>query len=293
MLSCFFKEYKTFLYNQLLQQEESCNKSRIQFANVVSSSVPAYLGGSPDMTNELEKEIYTYARSLISDIINQKTDYLVFMKQLTNEVDKEKIAVLKDSFVCTSSPLMSAILDENYQLCKHLIKSGADVNEILNQDKCITPLMLALGHTHAPLLFAHLLVNNGADINTQFSWYQYSLLHILAKKGDDKSMEYLIDMGAEVNVKDVYNNTPLHFAITNGCSLKTIQMLLDVGADPDIKNVYDNTARSLFTRFHLSDETKKEEKKAIVESMKKCGNYSILNTIEMFCAKLYKKNNEY
>lgn len=73
---------------------------------------------------------------------------------------------------------------------------GADANAIDNFDT--TPLHLAVkSHKHLSLI--RLLVENGADVDVQASFYRYNSLMFAARSGRLDIIEYLVnDCGAQL-----------------------------------------------------------------------------------------------
>ncbi|MCF6808337.1 ankyrin repeat domain-containing protein [Thiotrichales bacterium 19S9-12] len=80
-----------------------------------------------------------------------------------------------------------------------------------------------------------------AGANANFTKHGVSVLHIFAARGDEKTMEILLEKGALINVQcDFYKSTPLHCAIQYGNQSVT-KMLLDHGASLSIKDSLNET----------------------------------------------------
>ncbi len=92
------------------------------------------------------------------------------------------------------SELLKAAEEGNFQEVKHLIESGADVNER--------------------------------------SFYMYenaTALYMAVKSGSVEIVEYLVEHGADINCKNILDKTALHMAVISG-SLEIVKYLVDHGA---------------------------------------------------------------
>jgi len=69
-------------------------------------------------------------------------------------------------------------------------------------------------------------------------------LHIVARLGNSKFINVLLDSGADINAKMVGNLTPLHQAVISG-DKKSIKALIDAGANNSVVNERGHTARNL------------------------------------------------
>jgi ankyrin repeat protein len=76
------------------------------------------------------------------------------------------------------------------------------------------------------------------------SGYGYSLLHAVAKYGDEAAVKFLLENGANVNAVDAKGNTALHMAAKGRGQNrdKIIQILLYNHADPSLKRKNGKTA---------------------------------------------------
>ena len=113
--------------------------------------------------------------------------------------------------------MIQSIHDNNLELLKSYIQSGADVNHKIDR------------------------WGDGSQVSTlviasEKSW----------RRNDTEIVEYLINAGADVNTKDEYGNTPLMFAAKTPdiykSRVKLIQQLIDHGADVNAKNNENDTA---------------------------------------------------
>ena len=77
-----------------------------------------------------------------------------------------------------------------------------------------------------------LLIDNGADVNTQ-NEDGTSPLHVSAMKGYHDTAKLLIENGADVNIKDNDDWTPLRWAVCEN-KYDIVKLLIEFGADPFI-----------------------------------------------------------
>ena len=111
--------------------------------------------------------------------------------------------------------MLQSIRDDNLELLKSYIQSGADVN--YKQDDLY-------GYQVSALVIA-----------SEKAW----------RRNDTEIVEYLINAGADVNVKDESGNTPLMKAADTSdiykSRVKLMQQLIDHGADVNAKNNVNET----------------------------------------------------
>ena len=129
------------------------------------------------------------------------------------------------------------IRDDNPDIVKLLINSGADVNIGSTRLK-FTPLQIAARKGDAELV--NLLIDSGAVVNLP-NHEGTSALHYAARSGKNETVELLIANGAEVNIKDSEDFTPLHNAAWNG-HLETVELLVSNGADFNLATYDGHTA---------------------------------------------------
>ncbi len=93
-----------------------------------------------------------------------------------------------------------------------LIKAGANIN---TRDKINswTPLHYAVSGNHFDIV-RHLIIH-GADVNAKDD-YGRTPLHIAAGKGYLEIVKYLVEHGADINAKDSDGKTPIDYAKENG-----------------------------------------------------------------------------
>lgn len=79
-----------------------------------------------------------------------------------------------------------------------------------------------------------------ARINSQFSSYKISLLHLAVFKSDYQEAYFLLRIGANPNLEDHCNYTPLHHAALKG-DLIMLEFLKFFGGNPNKKTSYNGT----------------------------------------------------
>jgi len=149
-----------------------------------------------------------------------------------------------------NTPLHLACQQGHYELCKLLVRRGADVRAV-NEVGC-TPLHEAVLAENASLITA-LLIKHGADINAK-DFEDRAPLHKASSMGHVDHCKALIDIGANLHILDQSkcqsdhsnNKSPLkgavgvgdsalHCAITSG-NIDMCTYLLDRGIDINIKS---------------------------------------------------------
>jgi ankyrin repeat protein len=96
---------------------------------------------------------------------------------------------------------------------------------------------LQLSLYHRIVDVAHLLLDNGADVNPPLgeSPYNYPPLHLAAIEGYDEIASRLLQADAKVDTK-VYDRTPLTYAVMDG-DIDIVRQLLQAGADVDTGDI--------------------------------------------------------
>ncbi|OWF47518.1 26S proteasome non-ATPase regulatory subunit 10 [Mizuhopecten yessoensis] len=129
------------------------------------------------------------------------------------------------------SALHWAIMGDQYQVVKLLIKKGADTNSV--DKECVTPLLrAAIGRNYN---LVKLLLKNGADVNRK-DYLQCSALHYACVHGDPKLVDLIIKGGCVLNNKAVIGKgTPLA-SLVHHKDIGSIVLLLDAGYDLSNEN---------------------------------------------------------
>ena len=145
------------------------------------------------------------------------------------------------------SLLHKAARNRNYEICKMLIKFGADVN-LLNLDNQ-SPLNVAEANSESSI--CTLLVKKRKERRIMYN----KALHICAKQNDLVMCETHIHKGENVNETDEKMRTPLHVAMIFA-SDALCELLLRHGADVHAKDSYMDDPIQLafyYSRFELRE----------------------------------------
>lgn len=137
-----------------------------------------------------------------------------------------------------SSPLTSAIADNDVEKVKELIAAGAKVNAKDKNYDNITPLFVAVENGNVAIV--RMLLNAGAKVNAVNKTKRTPLMYI-----DDDATPEMIDIlvraGADINAADEDGDTALMNAISYS-SPETIRALIAAGADIEQTNNDGETA---------------------------------------------------
>ena len=126
------------------------------------------------------------------------------------------------------SLLHVAARNSNYEICKMLLKFGADVNKLNLDDQ--SPLNVAETNTNYSI--CKLLIKRRKRKEKRILYNK--ALHIFARKDDLTTCKKLIN-SANVNETDEEERTPLHVAVIFA-SDKICELLLKYGADVNAKD---------------------------------------------------------
>jgi hypothetical protein len=112
--------------------------------------------------------------------------------------------------------LVHAINREHYELCEFLIKNGADVNIIINDENLLMRIINFSKHCFNPnFKIFKLLIDSGCDVNYTNS-FGFNTLHFLCMQGSNnhvfyKIIELLIENGIDIFAKDNTGNIPSYW----------------------------------------------------------------------------------
>lgn len=140
--------------------------------------------------------------------------------------------------------LRLACQNQNYNLCKYLVTSGASVD--LRPDGEDPPVVqCVLGardvternsqHKLVALSMAEILVSNHANINEAGCGGRTALGLCCRRSCLERLAQYLLEHGADPNNADEDGNTSLHHAATLGAP-SLVKMLMAYGASPSRRN---------------------------------------------------------
>lgn len=247
------KEYQLSLYDFLCKNKERGTETPLSLAQLISASVPDYLGHAPDLKSESEKEIYQYARRLMNDVLRGKIDY----NQLTIQLEKQSgitkgYTETRDTNILRivdPTPLMESIMAGNYREFKRLIKNGVDVNETrkvhrFNDGSFSThtycPLTLAMNISKQPYLYVKSLIEAGACISdgndSCFLFYSKDYLNLEMIE----TLKKVGNISLETHLDDGYNHgdTVLTAMMRDGC-YNSAKALIQAGANVNARNFDD------------------------------------------------------
>ncbi|KAL8785634.1 MAG: hypothetical protein Q9195_008554 [Heterodermia aff. obscurata] len=128
------------------------------------------------------------------------------------------------------TPLMSAIMAENIDTAKVLLKQGADVNA--SNENAETPLHYAARHNRNDSM-TQLLLRRKADIEAVDN-SGMTALYISALQGNDIVCRCLIEAGANVYALEPDGWTALHYLAMRGDPTCMEPLLSDAGADVEV-----------------------------------------------------------
>ena len=162
----------------------------------------------------------------------------------TDELRVSPIAKLKG---CT--PLMHAILKDDEELVKKILKNNQETINIQN-DLGWTALHIVSHNSRSWNLFKYLnfLLESGADVNIKTKNGYTALYYAAVYSNNLSSLEtvkMLLEFGTDANIKEKSGITVLMLASSHSninSTVETIKILLEFGADPNIQDNNRTTA---------------------------------------------------
>ena len=172
---------------------------------------------------------------------------MIFVLELVEGVENNDVVAVNRVLQCDNvgrknfnvngslydSLLHVAARNNNYEICKMLLKFGADVNK-LNLDGQ-SPLNVAETNTNYSI--CKLLVKRRKRKEKRILYNK--ALHIFARKNDLTTCKKLIN-SVNVNETDEKERTPLHVAVIFAND-KVCELLLEYGADVNTKDSYNDS----------------------------------------------------
>ena len=135
--------------------------------------------------------------------------------------------------------LLKSVVEGNHEVVRHLIASGADVNEKDRYRDNKTALHIGSERGHLDIV--EMLLNAGTNID-EVDKKQFTPLMLAVRSGKLHVVYYLVEAGADITKQDRDGQTALHIAIES-CSgdcwqdpLRFVETLLRYGAEMDQQN---------------------------------------------------------
>ena len=172
---------------------------------------------------------------------------MIFVLELVEGVENNDVVAVNRVLQCDNvgrknfnvngslydSLLHVAARSNNYDICKMLLKFGADVNKLNLDDQ--SPLNVA--ETNKNYSICKLLVKRRKRKEKRILYNK--ALHIFARKNDLTTCKKLIN-SVNVNETDEKERTPLHVAVMFAND-KVCELLLEYGADVNTKDSYNDS----------------------------------------------------
>ena len=172
---------------------------------------------------------------------------MIFVLELVEGVENNDVVAVNRVLQCDNvgsknfnvngslydSLLHVAARNNNYDICKMLLKFGADVNKLNLDDQ--SPLNVA--ETNKNYSICKLLVKRRKRKEKRILYNK--ALHIFARKNDLTTCKKLIN-SVNVNETDEKERTPLHVAVMFAND-KVCELLLEYGADVNTKDSYNDS----------------------------------------------------
>lgn len=134
-----------------------------------------------------------------------------------------------------SSKLEEAILDNKISKAMQLIRIGSDIN--FKDDENRTPLMAAVEANNPEM--CKYLIKHGAELEVQDAHKKTAYLRAAKLSNDPKVLEVLEESGCNIYARDENNDTALFLAALYNDSIAITKHLLKKGFDPaDNDDVY-------------------------------------------------------
>lgn len=140
------------------------------------------------------------------------------------------------------SPLSKASESGNLEIVQYLLQTGKNSQETLND--ALWALCDARPKPDT-LKIAQLLLDSGAQVNSQAGFYNTTPLHGAAQNGSLELVKLLVSKGAKVNAVDKYFSRPLAKAV-QADNLEIAKFLLEHGTDKTINHSDDEFQTAIF-----------------------------------------------
>lgn len=136
---------------------------------------------------------------------------------------------------------ISRIIEKgNLDELNSFIKNGGNVNGKCDDNSLLHFAIDNCGKNYFEVI--EFLINNGADINSNESYYKETPLHRVCARIKPKMdvIKLLLERGSKVNTENIAGKTPIFYCNFN-FSVEILNLLLNYGADIKHTDKYNNT----------------------------------------------------
>ena len=207
-----------------------------------------------------EKRPESYGKSLLIDAVSREN--VEDVKWLTTYIG----CSVNDRSNDGTTPLGTAIVQENLEIVKMLIEKGADANmtyEVETEDGKIfpmSPLIEALEMENSDIVL-FLIVQGCANLNVKNS-KGASPLHISVYNSMEDIVEKLLECDVSINAKDDEGATPLIIAAQEG-DRNILETLLQKNAQIDEQDLSGSTALMVAVKRYLFEDESEETRECV------------------------------
>ena len=207
-----------------------------------------------------EKRPESYGKSLLIDAVSREN--VEDVKWLTTYIS----CSVNDHSNDGTTPLGTAIVQENLEIVQMLIEKGADANmtyEVETEDGKIfpmSPLIEGLEMENSDIVL-FLIVQGCANLNVK-NYKGASPLHISVYNSMEDIVEKLLESDFSINAKDDEGATPLIIAAQEGDS-KILKKLLQKNAQIDERDLSGSTAPMVAVKRYLFEDELEETRECV------------------------------
>ena len=207
-----------------------------------------------------EEQPESYGKSLLIDAVSREN--VEDVKWLTTYIG----CSVNDRSNDGTTPLGTAIVQENLEIVQMLIKKGADANmtyDVESEDGTIflmSPLIEALEMENSDIVL-FLIVQGCANLNVKNS-KGASLLHIAVYNSMEDIVKKLLECDISINAKDNEGKTPLIITAQEGDS-KILKTLLQKNAQIDEQDLSGSMALMVAVKWYLFEDESQETRECV------------------------------
>jgi ankyrin repeat protein len=145
---------------------------------------------------------------------------------------------------CDGAPIHQACRYNQFEMLKLLVENGANVNQVISQGSCGTPLQaaclqFATGENRTVDKIVDYLITRGADVTVE-GGFVGSAIHAACYAATPNTIKTLLDKGANVDVKDSMDRMPIHAAAFHG--IDNFEAILEAGGNINSRDNLRRTA---------------------------------------------------